>query len=125
MTPRESPAPLVTTLLAPRLPPAHIRRPVLLQRLEQGTARPLTLICGPPGSGKTSLLCSWLQERSGAEHVQAAVASLSAHEAYLQHVTDHPAPEDFIPVILRAGGTAAGCEHAVTVRVHDLGGLGD
>ncbi|GAA1484803.1 PIG-L deacetylase family protein [Brachybacterium fresconis] len=60
-----------------------------------------------------------------AGHVQAAVASLSAHEAYLQHVTDHPAPEEFIPEILRAGGTAAGCDHAVTVRAHDLGGLGD
>ena len=58
-------------------------------------------------------------------HVQAAVDSLRAHEAYLEHVTGHPAPEDFIPEILRAGGTAAGCEHAVTVRAHDLGGLGE
>jgi LuxR family maltose regulon positive regulatory protein len=69
MSPQESPAPLVTTLLPPRLPPGHVRRPRLIERLEQGTARPLTLICGPPGSGKTSLLCSWLQERSGAARV--------------------------------------------------------
>ena len=66
---RETPPPLVTTLLPPRLPPAHIRRPRLIERLERGAAGPLTLICGPPGSGKTSLLCSWLQERSGAERV--------------------------------------------------------
>ena len=68
-TPQESPPPLVTTLLPPRLPPAHIRRPRLIERLERGVAGPLTLVCGPPGSGKTSLLCSWLQERSGAERV--------------------------------------------------------
>ncbi|MFC7458134.1 PIG-L deacetylase family protein [Brachybacterium sp. GCM10030267] len=57
------------------------------------------------------------------DHVRAAVASLGAHEAYLEHVTGHPAPGDFIPEILRAGGEAAGAEYAVTLRVHDLGGL--
>ncbi|MFC0673892.1 PIG-L deacetylase family protein [Brachybacterium hainanense] len=58
------------------------------------------------------------------EDVDAAVASLHCHAAYLAHVTGHPAPEDFIPELLRAGGEAAGAEHAVALRVHDLGGLG-
>ncbi|WP_193106861.1 PIG-L deacetylase family protein [Brachybacterium sp. FME24] len=58
------------------------------------------------------------------DEVQAAVDSLSAHEAYLEHVTGHPAPSAFIPEILRAGGAAAGTAHAVTMRVTDLGGLG-
>ena len=55
----------------------------------------------------------------GAE-VDAAVASLRAHEAYLAHVADHPVPEEFIPEILRQGGAAAGTEYAVVLRVHEL-----
>lgn len=58
-----------------------------------------------------------------AGQVQAAVDSLHAHEAYLAHVDGHPRPEDFIPEVLRGGGAAAGTEHAVVLRVHDLGGL--
>jgi LuxR family maltose regulon positive regulatory protein len=46
-----------------------VLRPRLIERLERGAAAPVTLICGPPGSGKTSLLCSWLQERSSCERV--------------------------------------------------------
>ena len=56
----------------------------------------------------------------GQREVDAAVASLHAHEAYLAHVTDHPAPEEFIPEILRQGGAAAGTDHAVVLRVHEL-----
>lgn len=56
--------------------------------------------------------------------VDAAVASLNRHEAYLRHVTGHPRPEDFIPEILREGGVHAGTNYAVTFRVYDLGGLG-
>src|SRR5699024_4640569 len=40
----------------------------------------------------------------GSAHVDSAVASLHAHEAYLRHISDHPAPEEFIPDILRTGG---------------------
>lgn len=84
--------------------------------LEPWTARALLVLGHPePTHAKTVT----------AEHVQAAVDSLRAHEAYLAHVTGHAAPEDFIPEILRAGGAAAGSEHAVTVRAHDLGGLED
>ncbi|HEX7351933.1 PIG-L deacetylase family protein [Brachybacterium sp.] len=54
------------------------------------------------------------------EHVQAAVDSLNAHEAYLAHVEGHPRPEDFLPEVLRGGGEAAGTEHAVVLRVFDL-----
>lgn len=56
----------------------------------------------------------------GQREVDAAVASLRAHEAYLAHVADHPVPEEFIPEILRQGGAAAGTEHAVVLRVHEL-----
>lgn len=58
------------------------------------------------------------------EHVDAAVASLRAHEAYLAHITGHPEPEVFIPAILHEGGAAAGARAALVVRVYDMGGLG-
>lgn len=57
------------------------------------------------------------------EDVDASVASLRCHEAYLEHVTGHPDPGDFIPEILRRGGAAMGVEHAVAFRTYDLGGL--
>jgi hypothetical protein len=53
--------------------------------------------------------------------VEASVRSLRSHEAYLAHVSGHPAPEDLIPQALGEGGRAAGCEAAVTARVYDLG----
>lgn len=56
----------------------------------------------------------------GPREVDAAVASLRAHEAYLAHVTGHPVPEEFIPEILREGGAAAGTDHAVVLRMHEL-----
>lgn len=52
------------------------------------------------------------------EDVASSVASLYCHRAYLDHVTDHPEPSEFIPEVLRNGGAAAGVAHAVTLRVH-------
>lgn len=52
--------------------------------------------------------------------VEASVASLRCHEAYLRHVSDHADPGEMIPAILAEQGAAAGVEHAVTFRVHPL-----
>ena len=52
--------------------------------------------------------------------VDAAVASLEAHEAYLADLPDHPAPNVFIPETLRAGGEALGTDHAVLFRAYRL-----
>lgn len=49
-----------------------------------------------------------------------AVASLEAHEAYLADLPDHPAPKDFIPGMLAAGGERLGTEHAMTYAVYKL-----
>ncbi|GAB3942550.1 hypothetical protein GCM10027614_29780 [Micromonospora vulcania] len=53
-------------LLASRLSPAAPREPVvarprLLRRLDQGSAGPVTLVAGPAGWGKTTLLASWVR----------------------------------------------------------------
>lgn len=55
--------------------------------------------------------------------VEAAVASLTCHEAYLADLPGHPKPEEFIPEILAEGGRAAGVEHAVIFKAYDLGGF--
>lgn len=45
--------------------------------------------------------------------VDNAVASLSAHRAYLADIPDHPAPADFIPEMLAQMGHASGVEYAM------------
>lgn len=52
--------------------------------------------------------------------IAAAVASLSAHRAYLADLPWHPAPSEFLPAMLAEGGGAAGVDHAVLVRAHRL-----
>lgn len=58
-----------------------------------------------------------------AEAVAASVASLESHAAYLADLPAHPKPADFIPEILRQGGSASGTDYAVTFKVYDLGGM--
>ncbi len=54
---------LATKILAPPTPSYLIIRRRLLDRLDRGAQGPLTLLCAPPGAGKTILLASWLQTR--------------------------------------------------------------
>jgi len=53
---------LATKLYAPR-PRAHlVQRAHLVERLQQGAERALTLVSAPAGFGKTTLLAQWLME---------------------------------------------------------------
>ena len=52
--------------------------------------------------------------------VAAAVASLSAHKAYLADLPDHPQPADFILGMLQGQGQALGAAHAMLFRAHRL-----
>src|SRR5262245_26545360 len=47
-------------LLRPELGSGIVARPRLLVRLDDGLLKPLTLVSGPAGCGKTTLLCEWL-----------------------------------------------------------------
>ena len=54
-------------------------------------------------------------------HVDAAVASLQAHAAYLAGLSgDAPSPEEFLPMMAAGGGTALGVEAAVLFEVYDI-----
>ena len=50
---------LATKLHVPRPRPDLVPRPQLAERLDEGLARGLTLVCAPAGYGKTVLLADW------------------------------------------------------------------
>lgn len=65
--PTTSPNDAVPELLATKLrvpPPRsnNVSRPQLIARLNEGLARPVTLLSAPPGFGKTTLLSLWLDQ---------------------------------------------------------------
>jgi LuxR family maltose regulon positive regulatory protein len=47
-------------LLRPEIGRGVVARPRLHERLDEGLGKPLTLVSGPAGCGKTTLLCDWL-----------------------------------------------------------------
>ncbi len=53
--------PVVTKLYVPRLLPGFVPRPRLVDQLDAGLARGLTLVCAPAGFGKTALLADWVR----------------------------------------------------------------
>jgi LuxR family transcriptional regulator, maltose regulon positive regulatory protein len=56
-------APLLATKLhVPRPRRALVSRPRLLQQLDEGFERPLTLLVAPPGFGKTTLIAEWIAQ---------------------------------------------------------------
>src|SRR5271166_6163004 len=70
-----APAEMLRTKLAPpRLPANLVPRRWLLDRLEAGLARKLTLVVAPAGFGKSTLVAKWLAARGG----QAGWVSLEA-----------------------------------------------
>lgn len=53
---------LETKFYIPRQRPALVQRPRLIERLNQGPGRKLTLVSAPAGFGKTTLLAEWARE---------------------------------------------------------------
>ncbi len=51
---------LSTKLYIPPLRPELVSRPRLIERLNAGLGRKLTLVSAPAGFGKTTLLCAWI-----------------------------------------------------------------
>jgi len=67
---------LTSKLHVPQLRARLVPRPHVVELLEQGTQRALTLISAPAGSGKTTILSSWLRDAE----VLAAWLSLDGHD---------------------------------------------
>ena len=57
-----TPAILATKIHFPPLRPTRVIRPRLIERLNEGLHRKLTLISAPAGSGKTTLVSEWLAD---------------------------------------------------------------
>ncbi|MBO0809452.1 MAG: AAA family ATPase, partial [Actinobacteria bacterium] len=55
---------LLAKIRAPALPEWTVSRPRVEKLLAAGARRPLTVVTGPPGAGKTVLAASWLAARS-------------------------------------------------------------
>jgi LuxR family maltose regulon positive regulatory protein len=120
---------LATKLHVPRPRPGFLSRQRLLERLAEGAARELTLVCAPAGFGKSSLLGDW------ARRGQPAVAWLSLDAGdndpvrfwrYVAAALD-PAGEgvaERVAPVLQAGQSAS-LEAVVTVVANALAGLPD
>lgn len=52
-----------TKLHVPRRPEGFVTRQRLIERLDEGLARGVTLVCAPPGFGKSVLLADWCRLR--------------------------------------------------------------
>ncbi len=79
---------LHTKLHRPRLPHDLVLRPRLVEWLDNGLDHPLTLVCAAAGFGKTTLVCSWLEQmeaRNGetSRPVPAAWLSLDENDSDL------------------------------------------
>ncbi|MCI0835120.1 MAG: helix-turn-helix transcriptional regulator [Chloroflexi bacterium] len=65
---------LETKFYIPRWRPGLVSRPRLIERLDQGTERKLTLVSAPAGFGKTTLLAEWLAATEASERPAAWVS---------------------------------------------------
>ena len=65
---------LETKLYIPRWHPALVPRPRLMERLDQGAERKLTVVSAPAGFGKTTLLAEWLAAAAAGERPAAWVS---------------------------------------------------
>jgi ATP/maltotriose-dependent transcriptional regulator MalT len=118
---------LATKLHVPRPRPGFLSRARLLERLADGAARELTLVCTPAGFGKTTLLGDW------ARRSQRPVAWLSLDAGdndparfwrYVAAALDRVRPGIYrrVGALLR-GPEPASLEAVVTVAINQLAGL--
>jgi LuxR family maltose regulon positive regulatory protein len=71
---------LTTKLYIPPLRPELVSRPRLVERLEAGLVRKLTLVSAPAGYGKTTLLSEWIHQAQSGVTPPLPVAWLSLDE---------------------------------------------
>jgi len=69
---------LASKLHPPRLPGSLVARERLLDRLDTGLSRKLTLLTAPAGFGKTTLMGQWIADRAAPAGIPVAWVSLDA-----------------------------------------------
>jgi LuxR family transcriptional regulator, maltose regulon positive regulatory protein len=73
----------------PALPPGYVPRARLLDKLAEGVRHPLTLVTGPPGSGKTVLVAGWARETAGPAPIWISLDSDDNDPSwFLRHLAD-------------------------------------
>ncbi len=128
---------LATKLFIPRVPATLVSRPRLVDRLNDGLqqGRSLTLVCAPPGYGKTTLVIEWLQTLAFPEGLDggpaAAIAWLSLDEhdndpahflAYLVTAIQRAQPGVAIPTPSADRGDPHALEALLTELINGLAG---
>lgn len=83
-------------IAVPHVPAGFVRREVLVDRLEDATRAPVTMVCAPAGYGKTLLLADWF------------TAGGPLPKAWLSLDSADNTPERFWTALLRAL-----CEHGI------------
>ena len=68
---------LATKLYIPPLRRSLVRRPRLLEHLDQGLRRKLTLVSAPAGFGKTTLVAEWVRDLEEGHSPEVKVAWIS------------------------------------------------
>ena len=71
---------LVTKLFIPTTRQQLVSRPHLIEQLNQGLDRKLTLVSAPAGFGKTTLVCHWLQNFQENQAIKVAWLSLDEED---------------------------------------------
>ncbi len=126
---------LTTKLFIPRAPATLVSRPRLIGRLNDGLqqGRALTLVCAPPGYGKTTLVIEWLQTLSSPEALNgdARVAvtwlSLDEHDndpthflAYLAAAVERAQPSLALPAFDAGRSNPDALDALLTQMINDL-----
>jgi LuxR family transcriptional regulator, maltose regulon positive regulatory protein len=116
-----------------KIPPLrldYVPRPHLVARLQEGLDRKLTLLATPPGFGKTTLLCEWLDENQ----LPAAWVSLDEadndHGRFISYVMAalhqlNTGIEEQIQAISQAAAQGVALESYMTVLLNDFATLPD
>ncbi len=74
---------LNTKLYIPRTRPEIVSRPRLINQLNDGLYRKLTLISAPAGFGKTTLISEWVEEIGADGYSEDAVGAVAVAKALL------------------------------------------
>ena len=85
-------------------------RPALIERLESGIDRKLTIISAPAGYGKTSLAAEWIAQMAAAEN---AGAGTSPGIAWLSLDTEDDVLDRFVMYLVGALEHALGGRHPI------------